>query len=150
MTLNLFQLLSQETNIFALLERYTCVLYDKTTNLEKFNDLRKDLFSQKCLSMENTPTTQAALIQHSNSAVYQASIWSKGLQAIQSVLSPEKYGWTKLDDSWTPLWTLLPEAAKVCRELLNVTAKLSLSAECRCQDAGLPCTALCQCAGACE
>lgn len=55
MTANPFQLLSQESNIFALLERYTCVLYDKTTDLEKVNDLRKDLFSQKCLSMENIP-----------------------------------------------------------------------------------------------
>ena len=103
MMANPFQPLSQESNSFALLERYTCVLYDKTTDIENVNDLRKDLFSQKCLSMENIPPTQAALLQHSNRAGYQASIWSKSLKAIQSVPSPEKYGWTKVADSWTPV-----------------------------------------------
>ncbi|CAJ1084188.1 Sodium/potassium-transporting ATPase subunit alpha [Xyrichtys novacula] len=49
--------LSQESKTFALLERYTCVLYDKTTNIENVNDLRKDLFAKKSLSMENIPPT---------------------------------------------------------------------------------------------
>ena len=42
-----FQQLGQKSNIFTVLEWYTCLLYDKTTDLEKFNDLRRDLFSQK-------------------------------------------------------------------------------------------------------
>ena len=72
---NPFEALSQESNSLAVLEIYTCVLYDKTTGIENLNDLKKDLFAQKCLSMENIPPTQAALLQYSN-RVYQASIWS--------------------------------------------------------------------------
>ena len=64
-------------------------LYDKTTDIENVNDLRKDLFAKKCLSMENIPPTQAALLQHSNQAVYQCGIWSRSLKAIQSLPSPE-------------------------------------------------------------
>merc|ERR1712082_71318 len=88
--------------------------------------------------MENIPPTQAALLQHSNRAVYQCGIWSRSLKAIQSLSSPETYGWTKVADSWTPLWTLLPEAAKVCRELLKCGCKAEplCSRKCRCKDAG--------------
>ena len=112
------------------------------------NGLRKDLFAQKCLSMENIPPTQAALLQHANRAVYQCGIWSNSLKGIQSLPSPDDFGWTNVTDSWTPLWTLLPEAAKACRELLKCGCKAEplCSRKCRCQDAGLPCTALCQCA----
>ena len=52
MTADPIQLLSQELKSFALLERYTCVLYDKTTDIENVNDLRKDVFAKKSLSME--------------------------------------------------------------------------------------------------
>ena len=75
MTADPIQLLSQELKSFALLERYTCVLYDKTTDIENVNDLRKDVFDKKSLSMKNIPPTQAALLQHAHRAVYQSSIW---------------------------------------------------------------------------
>ena len=117
-----------------------------------FLRLLKDLFSRKCLSMANIPPTQAALLQHTNQAVYQASRWSKSLEPIQCIPSPEEYRWTKDDDSWTPLWTLLPEAAQVCRELLRCGCKAEplCSGKWRCHDAGLLCTSPGQCSGACE
>lgn len=144
--------LSQDSSAFSLMERYTCVLYDKATDLSKVNELRKYLFSHKCLSMKDIPPTQAALLQHSNRAVYQASIWSNSLQAIQAAPSPKEYGWVESDQTWTPLWTRLPEAAKVCRELLKCGCKAVplCSRNCRCKNAGLPCTALCKCSGECK
>ena len=97
--------------------------------------------------MENIPPTQAALLQHSNRAVYQSGIWSRSLKAMQSLPSPEN-GWIKVTYLWTPLRTLLPEAAKVCRELkCGCKVEPLCSRKCRCRDAGLSCTALCHCAG---
>ena len=55
--------------------------------------------------------------------VYQSGIRSRSLKAMQSLPSPEKYVWIKVADSWTPLWTLLPEAAKAYRELLKCGCK---------------------------
>ena len=42
------------TSEFEALERYTCVIYDKTTLLSQVNDLRKELFSRKPRLIETT------------------------------------------------------------------------------------------------
>ena len=44
--------------LFELLERFICILYDKTTSVVMVNDLRKKLFSRGSLSMENIPPSQ--------------------------------------------------------------------------------------------
>ena len=57
-TLHPFVSLDTTSAAFQLLERYTCVLYDKTTNISLINELRMNLFSQKSVSIENMPPTQ--------------------------------------------------------------------------------------------
>ena len=47
------------------------------------------------------------------------------------------------------MWTLLPEVARACQELLKCGCK-SLSKKCKCRDAGLSCTGLCYCGGTCD
>ncbi|XP_041369568.1 uncharacterized protein LOC121383547 [Gigantopelta aegis] len=59
-----FQIIELEMTTFASLERFTCILYDKTTNQSSVNDLRQELFSQSTHAMESLPPTQAALLQH--------------------------------------------------------------------------------------
>ncbi|KAJ8349811.1 hypothetical protein SKAU_G00249410 [Synaphobranchus kaupii] len=49
---------------FKLLERYTVVLYDKTSDLEFVNEARRELFCQKNKMMEHIPPTQDSLLQH--------------------------------------------------------------------------------------
>lgn len=92
-------------------------------------------------------TIQAALIQHTNRAFYQASIWTTCLKTQQSIPNPEGFGWTHHEQCWKPVWTLLPEAATACQELLKCGCKaLPLcSKKCKCRDAGLSCTPLCFC-----
>ena len=41
-----------------LLERFTCILYDKTTPLVSVNELRQELFCKRAKMMENIPPTQ--------------------------------------------------------------------------------------------
>ena len=44
--------------IFSTLERFACILYDKSTTLSSVNELRQELFSKKSVMMENIPPTQ--------------------------------------------------------------------------------------------
>ena len=53
-----FQQLQLDSPTFEILERFTCVLYEKTTPISKVNELRKDLFSKKARLMDNIPPTQ--------------------------------------------------------------------------------------------
>ncbi len=55
---HLFKIFNIESPEFELLERFTCVLYDKTTSTCKVNILRQELFSHKAKLMENIPLTQ--------------------------------------------------------------------------------------------
>lgn len=53
-----FKMLELNSRVTDLLERYTCVLYDKTTPTSHVNELRRDLFCKKAKTMENIPPTQ--------------------------------------------------------------------------------------------
>ena len=55
---NPFQPLSLQSPIFSTLERFACILYDKSTTLSSVNELRQELFSKKSVMMENIPPTQ--------------------------------------------------------------------------------------------
>ena len=48
-----FQQLQLTSPTFELLERFTCVLYDKTTATSQVNELRQDLFSKKAKLIES-------------------------------------------------------------------------------------------------
>lgn len=50
--------LTLESQPFRILEHFTCILYDKTTQFQSVNEARQDLFSRKSRTMENIPPTQ--------------------------------------------------------------------------------------------
>ena len=82
-------------------------------------------------------------MQHANRALYQASIWTTCLEAQQDHPTPEGFGWTRpASGVWKPVWTLLPEVAKACQELLKCGCKSQplCTRRCKYKDAGLPCT----------
>ena len=53
-----FQFLKVDYTAMKLLERFTCILYDKTTPLVSVNELRQELFCKRAKMMENIPPTQ--------------------------------------------------------------------------------------------
>jgi hypothetical protein len=70
--------------------------------------------------IENIPPTENALKQHIKRAVYQAGyVWYQSLQKVQSLPCPSEWGWKSVDGNWTPLWTTIPQASKVCQELIR-------------------------------
>ena len=94
---------------FQLLERFTVLMYDKTSDLEHVDQARKELFCQKGKTMDKLPPTQDALLQHVKRVAYQAGIWCTSEQSQPHTPSPEGWGWTLDDDSqsWVPVWNML-------------------------------------------
>ncbi|KAK3881450.1 hypothetical protein Pcinc_014106 [Petrolisthes cinctipes] len=137
--------------VFSVIEQFTCAMYDSTTQHNKVNDLQQELFPNRVKLMERLPPTQNAL-QHVNRCVYQASIWTEGLKPVTAAPSPDGFGWSKTDTGWHPIRTTVPAAAVACRELIKCGCKAvpMCVKNCKCEKAGLACTALCQCHGDCE
>lgn len=107
MALNTYTHLDTDSQYFQLLERFTVVLYNKTSVLDNIDEARMELFCHGNKTMEKIPPTKAALLQHAKRAAYQASIWTTSLLTKQERPSPEGWGWSwdgKLL-SWTPVWT---------------------------------------------
>ena len=94
-----------ETNspIFSQVERFTLLLYDKTSVLETVNEARRELFCKKNRNLENLPPTQDALAQHIKRAAYQESIWTTASNATNTIPLPSDRGWENIDGEWQPL-----------------------------------------------
>ena len=147
---NPFIAIELESHHFKLLERFTVVLYDKTSQLSTVNESRRELFSHRDkVVMEALPPTQGALLQHLKRAIYQASIWSTADQAKQQVPSPGEWGWTLDIDNkgWIPFWTTLQMAYEACSELVKCACKgvKGCTTRCSCKKGGWQCSKRCKC-----
>ena len=135
------------------IERYTEILYQRTSPLSHINEARKQMFAAGNRRIENIPPTQEALKQHVKRAVYQAGyIWGQSLIGVPEMPSPSSWGWERADEQspWTPFWTTLPEASKACQQLLRCGCKTNCRNRCKCSRANLKCTLLCFCSGQCS
>ena len=74
MALNPYIQLDNVSQYFQMLERFTIVLYNKTSELEDVDEPRMELFCHGNRTMEKIPPTKAALLQHSKRAAYQAGV----------------------------------------------------------------------------
>ena len=99
----------------ALIERFVVLLYNRTSSQTTVNEARQELLSKGNRTLENIPPTQAALLQHTRRAVYQAGhIWGNALVPKPTLPSPSDWGWEKDENRWKPVWTLLPQAQQIC------------------------------------
>lgn len=129
------------SNDIASIERFVVLLYSRTSSQASVNKARQELFSRNARTLENIPPTQAALLQHTKHAVYQAGfVWG----------SPSAWGWEKVGHEWRPVWTLLAQAQDTCYELIHCGCKKGCKRQCKCTRANLVCTALCKCGGECS
>ena len=132
-----------------LIERFTILFYDRTSGLKDINEARRELFTKSAAmkSLDHIPPTKAALIQHIRRSILQTHVWTHSLLASPALPDPGQWGWVRngSDSEWKPLWTTLPEAARVCAELIHCGCKKGCAARCKCIKAGLKCTELCTC-----
>ena len=61
--INPFHKLDESSHHFKILEKFTVVLYDKNSEKGEVNLVRRDLFCQKQVAMDNLPPTKVSLIQ---------------------------------------------------------------------------------------
>ena len=129
---------------FKLIERFTVILYDRTSTTDSVNKARREPFSQKDRSLENLPLTQDVLLQHVLRVAHQSGIWTNSVVSDFEIPNPDDWGWKLEDGQWQPIWTTLPPASTACTELINCNCKKSCT-RCKCSQASLPCTDLCRC-----
>ncbi len=117
--------LSIDDQTLSILERYVVLLYDRGSNKDTVYMARKDLFTRKGREIEHIPPSQAALLQHTKRAAYQAGhIWGQTLIANPELPTPSDWGYKKTPSGeWQPVWTFLPQAATACRELKRYGCK---------------------------
>ena len=140
--------LDKDSRLFELLERFTVVLYDKTSQLCFVNEARQKLFCQKDkVSMEALPPTRAVLFEHCKRAMYQAGIWTTADKPIQQAPSPGEMGWTfdKERQVWLPYWSELDEVSKACSHLVKCQCLKACGNACSCGKRGWKCSKRCGC-----
>ena len=129
----LFALLSTLPSTFPFdqfdhIERFSILMYQRTSDLISVNEMRQHLFSQNRI-IDNLPPTKMALEQQVKRAILVAgSIWGQTFTADPTIPPPEDWGWKRneRDNSLAPYWTSLPEASKACRELIKCGCKKSV------------------------
>jgi len=127
-------------------------MYDRTSTEMKVNEAWKKLFSQKSRSIDSIPPTQAALLEHTKRAAYQAGhIWAQMFVAVPNLPSSSEWVWVQIaNEGWEVKWTALPEASWACHELLRCGCKNGCRSKCKCVKAVLRYTSLCKCGGLCD
>ena len=100
----------------AVLERFVVLLYDRTCEFQTLNEARRYLFSKKSREMENIPPSQAALLEHSKRAAFQAGhIWGQTLVSEPEVPSRLR----------NHVWNFyVASARKLAEETVNVTKEI--------------------------
>ena len=93
--LSFFETISISDTDMKQLERFTTLLYDRSSSFTDINAFRKHLFTKKGRTIENLPRTRDALIQHVKRALFQTNIWKQSLLPIQIIPDADNWGWIK-------------------------------------------------------
>ena len=145
---NPFHNLAQDDAKFESIQRFTILMYHKTSMLTKVNEARKRFYFQRTKNIETIPPTEDALFLHTLQAIYQAGVWSKSLEIQQNLPSPQAFGWKHSNESnwtWEPKWISQYESSKEAREFVKCSCKSESCTRCKCSLASLKCTLLCTC-----
>lgn len=99
---------------------------------------------QVCKQLQMSPCflLQDGLLQHCKRAIYEARIWITSDQSNPFIPFPVGYGWTKIENTWTPVRITIPKVCRSCRELIKCSCKGNCS-NCKCGKANLACSRLC-------
>lgn len=81
------------------LQRFVVLIYDRTSSQVLVNQAQKQLFTIKGRPIDGLPPTEAALIQRTKRAAYQAGYcWAQAMIVSPNLPSPGTWGWKSKDD----------------------------------------------------
>ncbi|KAK3881908.1 hypothetical protein Pcinc_006173 [Petrolisthes cinctipes] len=83
---------------FQLLERFTVILYDKTSALEHVDEARKELFCQKGKTMEALPPPMMHCCSIESELLIRVE-YGAPVSKANNMPSPGGWGWTLGEDS---------------------------------------------------
>ena len=140
---------SMTEDAVSAIERYTGLLYNRTSNQTSLDAARMELFVKKGRGMDEIPPTKDAFHLYLRRSIFQGAFcWGRSLELQPDLPCPSEWGWCNLD-GWQPVWSTLPRASLATRELLRCGCQKGCRNACRCRKAALKCTALCSCGGDC-
>ena len=102
----------------SVIERFSILLYNKTSSLTSVNEARQELFSKKSRIVDSISPTRTALVNHAKRAVFQGGIvWPQTLLKEPVLPCPSQCGWQCKGSVWVPRWTTLQQVGvKQCTE----------------------------------
>ena len=127
------------TLYWHVLERFVVLLYELLIQCKWSHS------GLVCWDMLNKPR-DISLNMWGEHHIRQGISWSQLLLPMSDLPQPEEQELLKVHGKF---FSKLPEASKVCRELLCCGCTKGWWTNCKCKKAALPCTALCECTGSC-
>eukprot|EP00732_Lithocolla_globosa_P001653 Lithocolla_globosa_v1_NODE_865_length_3166_cov_7.938966.p1 type:complete len:759 gc:universal NODE_865_length_3166_cov_7.938966:2838-562(-) len=146
-----FVKIKPKSRVMKILERFTILLYDVTSNETSVNVARWQMFCKRQKSYQNIPPTADSLFQHALRAQFQTGVWVLADRPKPVIPSAEGWGWamSEKEQVYKPVWMTQPIASKACLTLTSCGCKTDCTTRrCSCNktDPPLPCTDLCKCA----
>ena len=131
------------------IEGFVVLMYSKGCGAAVVNEATLRLFTSRTKSLESIPPTQAPLFQLVKRAILQSSFyWHQSLSTQQEIPDFSGWGW-QMDNRSTlqPLWNTIDDAPVACTTMLHCGCNMVCTGRCKCNRAGVRCTALCKCEG---
>jgi len=137
------------SELFTVIEEFTCRLYCSGTKVETVNELRYEIFRAKQGNVESSqlPPCRDSLFQHTLRANYQAAIWRQSLIQLPDIPDPtDGHGWSRnVDASISIHWMTGSPAPDIVLALIACKcARYCVPQDCSCIINGLKCTAACK------
>ena len=109
---------------FKYLKGFVRVMYKKISSHVKVNETRHAMIADEGLAIEHIPSTEGALVQKAQRALFQSIIWHKP--------STQNFGWKKVNGKWKPHWPGLPVVVNSLRKLISSGCKKRCTGNCKC------------------
>ena len=97
-----------------IIQKFTVLMYDTKCDLEKVNDARRYLFTNKLKLLESIPPTLQSLYQHIKRSINAANYCSQDLlnKPVMLLYSDFGYVWNERLNCLVPHWSDLPDVSK--------------------------------------
>ena len=143
-------LLTLDSNHMARLERWTVVMYSKSSGCSRVNDVTRQLFTHGTRTLDHIPPHRKRCF-NMQSELSTRQVWRQARQRHQDVPDASACGWTQDVNTklWVPFWTVLDDASKACALLHHCGCGKACRGNCKCARAGIKCTIPCNCEGGC-